>query len=163
MKIKEVVEALKEKGVSVEKLADGIEGISQKGFKTAFIGAGYQYDKSKRMWFYAGEGAEEEVLEKDIFDFVPANKRTNKRNNKGTNESKQVNEIVNKESTNQQKKQSSNNEKNVTTKEPLNITRKRYSFDLDSELMKKLKVHSVLQDVNIYELVEQAIKTLLKK
>ncbi|WP_166669614.1 hypothetical protein [Paenisporosarcina antarctica] len=36
--------------------------------------------------------------------------------------------------------------------------RKRYSFDLDAELMKEVKIQSVMQEKNVYELVEKAIK-----
>lgn len=41
------------------------------------------------------------------------------------------------------------------------ITRKRASFDLDVQLVKKLKVQAVLQDKNLYEMVELAIRHYL--
>ena len=51
---------------------------------------------------------------------------------------------------------------NITVEEQKN-GRKRASFDLDAELLKQLKVKAVLEDKNIYELVEQAIAEFLAK
>lgn len=41
------------------------------------------------------------------------------------------------------------------------ITRKRASFDLDVQLVKELKIQSVIQDKNLYEMVEIAIRHYL--
>lgn len=41
--------------------------------------------------------------------------------------------------------------------------RKRYSFDLDPKLMKKLKLHAVLTNQTLYEIVENSIKDYLEK
>lgn len=62
-----------------------------------------------------------------------------------------------------------NEETNVLAKETTielpeeTKVRKRYSFDLDTGLMKQMKVHSVLQEKNVYELMEDAIRDYLNK
>lgn len=39
--------------------------------------------------------------------------------------------------------------------------RKRHSFDLDQNLMKRLKIHAIEEDLLLYEAVEQAIELYL--
>ncbi|CAI8951899.1 CopG family transcriptional regulator [Priestia megaterium] len=51
---------------------------------------------------------------------------------------------------------------NLNTNVSTNIVRKRASFDLDVDLVKKLKVEAVIQDKNLYEMVEIAIREYLK-
>lgn len=43
------------------------------------------------------------------------------------------------------------------------IIRKRHSFDLDVRLVKQLKLHSVKNDITLYEAVEQAIRDYMKR
>lgn len=43
------------------------------------------------------------------------------------------------------------------------VVRKRATFHLDVELLKKLKVQAAVEERNIYELVEQAVKQYLAK
>lgn len=43
------------------------------------------------------------------------------------------------------------------------VYRKRHSFDLDVALVKKLKLHSVKNDITLYEAVEDAIREYLNK
>ena len=51
----------------------------------------------------------------------------------------------------------------VQTKEVIGTIRKRTSFDLDTQLIKQLKIKAVMDDRNVYEIVEQAIKEYLNK
>jgi hypothetical protein len=46
---------------------------------------------------------------------------------------------------------------NVVRKEEAKIERKRVSFDLRTDLHKELKIQSVVQDKNIYLLIEEAL------
>jgi hypothetical protein len=158
MKIKEVVEALKEKGVSVEKLADGIEGISQKGFKTAFIGAGYQYDKSKRSWFFAGEGAEEEVLEKDIFDFSA--KAPNKPKTQQTIKplKQDAEQTGNKPTSKQDNKEAGNQETQQAGKQLKKVT-----YEIEEELHDKIRIKAIMEKRTVSEIVNGFIKQGLNK
>ncbi|OJE20653.1 hypothetical protein BAQ46_22770 [Bacillus paranthracis] len=91
------------------------------------------------------------MLEKSIYDFVTtkptANVRTKKTNNTKT---KVDNNKGDKESMNETIKDTKNK-------------RKRASFDIDVDLLKQLKVKAVLEEKNLYDLVEQAIKDFLDK
>lgn len=54
-----------------------------------------------------------------------------------------------------------NNQPTNETKKVPPIVRKRFSVDLDTELIKQLKLKSVFEDRKIYELVERALKNFL--
>lgn len=41
--------------------------------------------------------------------------------------------------------------------------KKRASFDIDSELLKELKIHAIIHDKNIYEVAESAIRKYLRE
>lgn len=78
------------------------------------------------------------------------------------------------EPTNKPKSQPKKEPTLETTKEQMNvlsvqqqphtmgIIRKRTSFDLDVNLIKQLKIKAVMDDRNVYEIVEQAIREHLK-
>jgi hypothetical protein len=53
-------------------------------------------------------------------------------------------------------------EKNVVRNEETKIERKRVSFDLRTDLHKELKIQSVVQEKNIYLLIEEALDQYLK-
>ena len=52
---------------------------------------------------------------------------------------------------------------NVSSKEETKIERKRVSFDLRTDLHKELKMQSLLQEKNIYILIEEALEKYLTK
>lgn len=54
-------------------------------------------------------------------------------------------------------------QKQEPTKEVKKRVRKRASFDLDTELLKELKIFAVKADKNAYEVVEQALKEYLRE
>lgn len=64
-----------------------------------------------------------------------------------------------------------NVENNVDLKEEINerrkeegkVERKRVSFDLRTDLHKALKMQSIVQDKNIYILIEEALEKYLKE
>ena len=53
-------------------------------------------------------------------------------------------------------------ETNETRKEEKRVERKRVSFDLRTDLHKELKMQALLQDKNIYILIEEALEKYLK-
>lgn len=55
-------------------------------------------------------------------------------------------------------------EEQVNTKENnIKIERKRVSFDIRTDLHKELKMQSLIQDKNIYIMIEEAIEQYLNK
>jgi len=52
---------------------------------------------------------------------------------------------------------------NETRKEGKRVERKRVSFDLRTELHKELKMQALLQEKNIYILIEEALEKYLKE
>ncbi|MGM9922705.1 MAG: hypothetical protein ACI35R_00470 [Bacillus sp. (in: firmicutes)] len=58
---------------------------------------------------------------------------------------------------------SSAEERNVPRKEEAKVERKRVSFDLRTDLHKELKMESLIQEKNIYILIEEALEKYLKE
>jgi hypothetical protein len=56
-----------------------------------------------------------------------------------------------------------NEENNKERKEEKKVERKRVSFDLRTDLHKELKMQSILQEKNIYILIEEAIEKYLEE
>ena len=56
-----------------------------------------------------------------------------------------------------------NQEINETRKEEKKVERKRVSFDLRTDLHKELKMQALLQEKNIYILIEEALEKYLKE
>nr|WP_202406439.1 hypothetical protein [Pontibacillus yanchengensis] len=54
-------------------------------------------------------------------------------------------------------------ENNVGRNEDEKVERKRVSFDLRTDLHKELKMQSLLQERNIYILIEEALEEYLQK
>jgi hypothetical protein len=54
-------------------------------------------------------------------------------------------------------------ENNETRKEEKKVERKRVSFDLRTDLHKELKMQALLQDKNIYILIEEALEKYLSE
>lgn len=54
-------------------------------------------------------------------------------------------------------------ETNETRKEEKKVERKRVSFDLRTDLHKELKMQALLQDKNIYNLIEEALEKYLSE
>lgn len=57
----------------------------------------------------------------------------------------------------------SNKENNETRKEEKKVERKRVSFDLRTDLHKELKMQALIQEKNIYILIEEALENYLKE
>ncbi|WP_141539754.1 hypothetical protein [Priestia megaterium] len=178
MKIKEVLEMTKENKLShvVKEINVGRDRL-----RNFLNEIGCEHQRAKTEWIYKGDRPE--ILEENIYNYVhktgirkPNKERTNERKNESTNKeiktssNKDLN-IKSEERTNEPtikgtkepKKERTEERKSKPTNETLKISRKRTSFDLDIELVKKLKLKAVQEDKNLYELVENAIRDLLKK
>lgn len=146
MKIGEILELTKEK-----KMADIAKehlNIGEKPTREAMKKAGCIYQPGKKGWLFEGD---QETLEKSIYDFSPTKPTAKETTN---TESKVSSKVTNNET---------NNELNQVTNNVHTIVRKRFSVDLNSELIKQLKIKSVVEDRHIYELVEDALNDFLKK
>ena len=67
------------------------------------------------------------------------------------------------EETEQENNISSNEEINETTKEENKVKRKRVSFDLRTDLYKDLKMEALIQEKNMYIIVEEALEKYFKE
>lgn len=56
-----------------------------------------------------------------------------------------------------------NKENNETRKEGKKVERKRVSFDLRTDLHKELKMQALIQEKNIYILIEEALEKYLNE
>ncbi|GAB6485593.1 hypothetical protein bcgnr5371_60300 [Bacillus cereus] len=149
MKISEVLSMTQEKPLS--EIAKEHLNFGEKIARQALKNAGAKSQRGKKGWVF--EGAEED-LEKSIYDFA---------------ELKIIRKDTANVSTKVTKKQRTNKTKNDDTLEVLNKRteeqkgRKRASFDIDKELLKRLKVKSVLEEKHVYEMVEEAIRAYLNE
>lgn len=184
MKIGELLKLTKTKKIS--DIAKESLDIGEKPTREALKKAGCFSISGKSGWFFEGD---KNVLEQSIYDFSPPkkiNRTTGKATaNVSTKEPKkeltlepsnlpakeemnlaETQTAVTEEPTNVRTKEpmnvSTKETKNVSTNEPKTIIRKRSSFDIDVELMKELKIKAVLNDKNVYEMVETAIRNYLK-
>lgn len=137
-------------GETVKGIAESI-GSNTKALNRALNAVGYVSEGkgATQRWIWQGEGVE--PLEQElVFGRVTTQKpNTNERKNVVTNEGKNIR---------------TNESNNVGTKEQTKVVvRKRASFDIDVDLLKELKVQAVLQDKNVYEMVEQAIRKYLRE
>jgi predicted HicB family RNase H-like nuclease len=60
-------------------------------------------------------------------------------------------------------KEENKEEKNIGRNVPEKVERKRVSFDLRVDLHKELKIQALMQEKNIYILIEEALEEYLKK
>ena len=170
MNIGEVLELTKEKRLS--EIAKEHLTIGEKPAREALKKAGCYSLSGKKGWFFDGDN---EVLNKSIYDFT--NVTTKQQKNEGDNVLRDkttkepinvtIDEIINEttnETTNKKAEaQNRTEQRNNETTEEQKIVRKRVSFDLDVSLMKQLKIKSVMDERNLYELVEDALQDYLNK
>jgi len=86
-----------------------------------------------------------------------------KRNQRTVSPAQALAEIVGEETTNQEANVVLNEENNVTRREEKKVERKRVSFDLRTDLHKELKMQALMQEKNIYILIEEALEKYLKE
>jgi NDP-sugar pyrophosphorylase family protein len=168
MLVKEIIEMSKEKPVAT--IAKDHLTMGEKKLRDVLKAIGGHHQTGQKGWTFQGKP---EDLEKSIYDFVEKKKRTNPQKpkaikvqaNENTLEQNKIvtGELVNKgeneimgESTTIQAKQE--------TKEQTNeVTRKRASFDIDVEMLKKIKHYAIEKDLKVYEVVEQALLLFAKE
>lgn len=108
-------------------------GMSETTLSRRIKEAGYTYDNTAKIY---------------ILGASPKNVRTSEQKNIHTKE---------------RKYDTIKEQKQEPTKEAKKKVRKRASFDLDTELLKELKIFAVKADKNAYEVVEQALKEYLRE
>jgi len=154
MKIREILERL---GTTenIATLAKTHLTIGEKGLRDTLKSIGCTNQAGKKGWIYTGENPE--VLEKSIYEFAPTAKyRRNERTKENTGELKKI-------PTNERNHDTIKEQAEKTTKEKGNKMRKRASFDIENELLKELKIYAIREEKNVYEVVENAIRTYLNE
>jgi hypothetical protein len=86
-----------------------------------------------------------------------------KRGQKVITPSQVLAESVGEETNNDENNVALKQEINETRKEEKKVERKRVSFDLRTDLHKELKMQALLQDKNIYILIEEALEKYLSE
>lgn len=159
-------------GERVQDIAEEI-GINRSTLREAIKRGGWDVVNGRRgsnsEWQYTGTEPEplDEPLRVGASNRKSAKKFLVERSNELKNETTKelLNERTN-EGNNGTTKELSNQRSNVGTEEqknePIQTVRKRASFDLDVDLLKRLKMEAILRDKNIYEMVEEAIKKYLE-
>jgi hypothetical protein len=146
MLVGDIIEMTKEKTIAV--IARDHLTIGEKKLREVLKNIGGVHESGKKGWTFQGES---EVLEKSIYDFVQTTRKPKAQTNKRTNEQKKE---ISKEQTNEQTNKNSNETKKESTK-------KRASFDLDTESLKKIKIYAVETDTKISDVVEEAIQLFI--
>lgn len=148
MKISEVISLTREQRLS--EIAKTYLSIGEKPARMALKNAGAKPQPGKKGWIFEGP---KENLDKSIYDFT-----------EGKATRKQKSNVTTKKDKNIDTKEDNNIEgKEVLINSLKVVERKRASFDIDKELLKRLKVKSVMEERKIYEMVEEAIRDYLEK
>jgi hypothetical protein len=160
MKIREIL-ALNHEGMKMALIARDHLPVGEKRLYDVLKEVGCEPPvKGKKFWSYDNVNSTD--LEKDITDFArvaATKKRTNerkKKSNKTTNKEKSV-------TTKEPKHEIKKEPKEKPTEKEKEKMRKRASFDIDSELLKELKIYAIREEKNVYEIVENAIRTYLRE
>lgn len=160
MKIGELLELTQTE--PLDNIAKNHLSIGKNAARDALKAAGCYSKNGVRGWFYEGDPA---VLEQSIYDFSSVKKSQTERKNVRTNPQK-------KQSTNEPRLNGSDEQTNEQKKTPLpvsgqdkavQIVRKRASFDVDTAILKELKLFCVENDLNLYEAAENAFRDYLDK
>jgi len=143
MKIGEILELTQT--MKLSEIAKKHLEVGEKKVLEGMKKAGCYSISGKRGWFYDGDPA---VLEQSIYEYTTSTFFTKpKANNSNKTTKPATTRIPAKERDNEKPKSTA--------------TRKRMSFDLDTELMKELKIQGIRDDVPLYEMVEKAIRQYL--
>ena len=148
--------------LNLKELAKKLD-IRQAKFDRTVKYIGLSWDKHAKSWLYSGDTS---LLETEIELYVEvANANLKQGNNKEINTgNKQESNIVNNEENNNINN-IGNNQLNNNTNNNVNnqLIRKNATFNLESELLKELKIISAITEKKTYEIVETAIIKELKR
>lgn len=174
MKIGEILELLKTDIVANIAKRDDVH-LSEKPLRKALNTAGYQYRNSgNKGWYFVGDGDEEIIKEKLIYDYSAPSKgnrkatanvstKDKKETKSNNNQGSKIESEISKEEIQQGYKESASTNELILPIKQTNVVRKRSSFDLDVNLLKQLKIQAIIHDRNVYEMVEDAIKLYLNE
>lgn len=140
-KVKDLVELFND-GTIQYKDVENMFDCSRDLIKGRFKKIGLRWDNSAKKM--VGEPTEDDLnIElSTLFEKQRRNRSHKVKTNVGTNE----------------QTHKKNEPSNEPTKERSMVIRKRSSFDIDVELMKELKIQSILHDKSVYMIVEDAIR-----
>jgi hypothetical protein len=144
MKVGEIIEMTKEKTIAI--IARDHLKFGEKKLRETLKNIGGYHESGRKGWSFKGDS---KILEKSIYDFVQINKKTNEQKPRATNEQ------TNKE-TNEYLKKISDAKKNESVK-------KRASFDIDVQSLKKIKIYAVEVDQKISDVVDEALFDFINK
>lgn len=148
MIIKEIIDMTKEKPIAII-ARDHLE-IGEKKLREILKDIGGHHQKGQRGWTFEGNP---EDLERSIYDFVQDGRKA-----KATTK-----EQKNKVAGEQQKNVSHETLNKTTGERSQQGTKKRASFDIDVEALKKIKIHAIEEDMKISEIVEIAIFSYIEQ
>jgi hypothetical protein len=150
MLVREIIEMTKEKPVAV--IARDHLSIGEKKLRETLFNIGGRHEKGRKGWFFEGNP---ENLEKSIYDFAKPTRKAKAETKEQTNKSS--GETMNKNAAEQKKKNSGETSKEIPGETINKRTIKRASFDLDTEILKKIKIHAIEEDRKISDIVEIAL------
>lgn len=171
MKIREIIELSKTD--SLAKIAKEHLSVGKEKAREGLKQAGCYSKNGLKGWYFDGD---ESVLEQSIYEFVTTTRKAKPSPNVSNKDNKSLKSNVSEKGANveikqareqvaptiEQKNFSTNVDTDTSVNFNTNVVRKRASFDLDVALIKKLKIEAVIQDKNLYEMVEIAIRQYLK-
>lgn len=132
--LQEIVEKINSKEVQKKDIAKEL-GINPSTLQRRLKKEGYSFDKETDLWIKNDSA-------------VQTNARTNEQKIIPSNE----------------RKHDRVKEQNIKpTNEEKSKVRKRASFDIDSDLLKELKIFAITEEKNVYEVVENAIRKYLRE
>ena len=154
MIIKEIIDMTKEKPIAII-ARDHLE-IGEKKLREILKDIGGQHQKGQRGWTFEGNPEDQE---RSIYDFVQDGRKakatTKEQPNKITGEQiKNVSHETLNENTNETLYK-------VTDETSQQRTKKRASFDIDVENLKKLKHYAIDEDLNLSDVVDRVIYLFL--
>lgn len=152
MKVKDVLELILQDGKNTKTIAEMV-GVNYKYVRMALRNAGCEPIKNgAKGWHYTGQDAG--ILEKDIRDFVESKERTKKKNEPKESKNVRSNDVTDK---------TKEEIIIVQREETSEVKRKRSSFDVEVDLLKELKILAIIEEKNVYEIVNDAIRDYLSK
>ncbi|PSL41258.1 hypothetical protein B0H94_1204 [Salsuginibacillus halophilus] len=89
--------------------------------------------------------------------------KNRKRNQSNVSPSEALNQPIDPEETVEEENVSRKEGKKMTTNQTTKIERKRVSFDLRTDLHKRMKMQALQEERNIYEIIEEAVEAYLEE
>jgi hypothetical protein len=172
MLVREIIEMTKEKPIAI--IARDHTEIGEKKLRDILKDIGGHHQKGQKGWTFQGNP---EDLEKSIYDFVQDGRKvkaaTKEQKNKVTGDQMKIvshetfnentGEIKNEITAEQINKILDETKNEIAGETSQKRTRKRASFDIDIQALKKIKIHAVEEDMKVSDIVEIAIFSYIEQ